>query len=69
MDTNLEEVSVKLEDVPETRVLLVDRPKKLKSRSNFHLWSVRFDDGANNRNVNILGADIVRRGHHSNVNV
>lgn len=51
------------------RVLLIDGSKELKSWSNLHLWPVRFDDGADNCDINVLGTDIVRRGHHSDINV
>ena len=42
-------------------LLVVDRAKELKARGDFQLWLVSLDDGADNRDVDILSTDIVRR--------
>ena len=42
-------------------LLVVDRAKELKARGDFQLWLVSLDDSADNRDVDILSTDIVRR--------
>lgn len=70
MDTNLDAHFKHMTPARRKRVLLVvDRTKKIKSRSNLELRFVCFYDGADNCNINILGADIVGGGHHRNVNI
>jgi len=49
--------------------LVVNRAKELKTRCNFHFWLVGFDNRADNSDINVLGADIVRRRDHGNVDI
>lgn len=49
--------------------LIVDSAKELKTWLNFKLWLVGLDNRADDRNIYVLGADIVRRRHHGDVDV
>ena len=49
--------------------LVVDGAKQLETRSNLELGLVSLDDGADNRNVDILRTNIVCRGDTCNVDV
>ena len=51
------------------RLLLVDGAKKAETRSNLLFWSIRFHDGADYGDVDVLGANIMCGRHHSNVDV
>ena len=49
--------------------LLIYRTKKAETRNNLLFRSVRFHDRAYDGNVDVLGADIMRRRYHCNVNI
>ena len=53
----------------DTNSLIVNSAEELKTRSDLQLWLVGLNDGANNRDVDVFGADVVRRRDRRNVNV
>lgn len=71
METNLYEV--RLVCVERNKVsgdsLVVDGTEECKARSNLLLWPVGLDDGADDGDVNILRANIVRRRDHGDVDI
>lgn len=71
MEMNLYEavlVSAQRDDAFEF-LLLVDGTEKCKTRSNLLLWPVGLDNGADNGDIDILRANIVRRRDHGNVDI
>lgn len=43
--------------------------QEIKARSKLELGGACLDDSADNRNVYILGTNIVRRGYHRDVDI
>lgn len=50
-------------------LLVVDLAKKLETGLDLEFWLVSLDDGGDDGDVDILGADVVRRRDHRNVDV
>lgn len=47
----------------------MNRAKKAEARSNFQLWLVGLNNRADNCDIDVLGADIVGRRYHGNVDI
>lgn len=50
-------------------LLVVDRTEELKTGLDFQFWLVSFNNGADNGDIDVLGANVVRRRDHGNINV
>jgi hypothetical protein len=50
-------------------VLFVDGSQEVQTRLNFILRNGGLDDSADDRNVNVIRAYFVCRGHHRNVDI
>jgi len=49
--------------------LVMNRAQEIKTWSELELRGARLDDGADNRDVYILGTNIVGRGYHRDVDI
>lgn len=50
-------------------LLLVNGAEKLETWKDLLLWPVSLDNGADNRNIDILGANIMGRRDYCNVDI
>ena len=47
----------------------MNRSKEVETRPDFQLWLISLDDSADDRDVDVLRANVVSGRHHCDVNV
>lgn len=69
METNLRRGQYTNVQINDAIILVVDRAEELESRRDFELRLVGLDNGADDGNVDVLGANVVRGRNASDVDV